>query len=218
MIKDMRPWAKGIFFAVLAKAAGLFKINFILGSHHAFFSGISVVAPLAGAFAGISGSFVAFGISILIGFIFYGFSSLSFLAFYVPGLCASLYWASPSKMVRVILPVLCMLLFWSHPVGGQAFIYALYWCIPIILYFVRPKLIFLEALGSTFVAHAVGSVIWLYTVPMTSAHWISLMPIVMIERMLFASGMVIAHTVISWAFAKITQADEYLKRFLLVIK
>lgn len=217
MIKDVKALVNGVFFAIIVKVSGLFKISFILGSHFAWFSGVSIIAPLAGAFAGISGSFATFVIRVSLGFFLYGFSSLSFLSLGVPGLCASLYWASSSKMIRVVLPALCMVLFWLHPVGGQVFVYALYWFIPIILYFVRYKLIFLEALGSTFVAHAVGSVIWLYTVPMSPANWISLMPIVVIERMFFASGMAIVYTVLSWIFHKITQA-EYLKRFLLVVE
>lgn len=45
-----------------------------------------------------------------------------------------------------------------------------------------------KSLGSTFTAHAVGGAMWNYTVPMTPAAWIALIPVVIFERLLFASG------------------------------
>lgn len=63
--------------------------------------------------------------------------------------------------------------------------------------------LFLTALGSTFIAHAVGSVIWCYTVPMTPAMWLGLIPVVALERTLFALGMVVAYKVIEFIFGKI---------------
>ncbi len=45
-----------------------------------------------------------------------------------------------------------------------------------------------KSLGATFTAHAVGGAVWNYIVPMTPAAWIALIPIVIFERLLFASG------------------------------
>ena len=45
-----------------------------------------------------------------------------------------------------------------------------------------------KSLGATFTAHAVGGAMWNYIVPMTPAAWIALIPIVIFERLLFASG------------------------------
>jgi hypothetical protein len=114
----------------------------------------------------------------------------------VPTLCASVYLATTHWAIRCALPLACMALFWLHPVGYAAGIYALYWLIPVAVFFVQSPNLFLNALGSTFVAHAVGSVIWLYTVPMESGAWLALIPIVAVERLLCATGMVIAHHVI----------------------
>src|SRR5207237_10360114 len=86
-----------------------------------------------------------------------------------------------------------MALFIVHPIGSQAFMYSFYWLIPIGLFGLARKTLFLEALGSTFVAHAVGSVIWLYTVPTTAGMWVGLIPIVAVERLLFAMGMVVMY-------------------------
>ena len=74
----------------------------------------------------------------------------------------------------------------------------MYWWIPVVLYGMNKKSLWLEALGSTFVVHAVGSVIWIYTVETTATMWFSLLPIVAIERLLFTLGIVVLHKSISW--------------------
>ena len=124
-----------------------------------------------------------------------GASFLPMLAYWVPGLCAALYWQIPSRLshwftafmhdlIRIpskgISGAICVLL--VHSSNN---------CIQNI------KCVWHDALASTFIAHAVGSVIWLYTVPMTAAAWIALIPLVACERMLYASGIVIGHTMIA---------------------
>jgi hypothetical protein len=83
---------------------------------------------------------------------------------------------------------------------------------------VPQRSLFLQALGSTFIAHAVGSVIWLYTVPMTAAMWMGLMPIVLFERIAFALGMVIAHYVISFIFEMIDTVCVIDKKVVLAVR
>ena len=180
---------------ILVKLASFLKINFIIGSQLAHFSAVSIVTPLVGLFSGIVGCWIVVFIKMALGLWYNSFGSFQILVFYVPGFCASLYLASSHIMVRLILPIVCMILFIIHPVGYASFAYALYWLIPIVLYFVHKKPFFLQALGSTFTAHAVGSVIWLYTVPMTPVLWLGLIPIVIIERLLFATGISITYMV-----------------------
>jgi len=184
-----------IAWMILIKLVGFLKINFIVGSQLAHFSAVSIVTPLVGLFSGVAGCWVLLLIKMALRLLYSPLGSFQILAFYVPGLCASLYLASSHIMVRLILPIVCMILFIIHPVGYASFAYALYWLIPIVLYFMRKKSFFLQALGSTFTAHAVGSVIWLYTVPMSSVLWLGLIPIVIVERLLFASGITITYMV-----------------------
>lgn len=54
-----------------------------------------------------------------------------------------------------------------------------------------------KSLGATFTAHAVGGAMWNYIVPMTKAAWISLIPIVIFERLLFAGGIAVAFVAIN---------------------
>ena len=177
-------------FSILAKAATSIKVSFILGSYTVLFSATSIVVPLTGAFAGYAGSFSFLGFSLLIKFLFNGSIPLYHLAYHIPGFIASLYWASGSFAIRFLVPFVSLFLFWVHPIGAQAWPYALYWLIPLALYVKPRKTLFFQALGSTLVAHAVGSVIWLYTVPMTPGMWLALIPLVALERLVFATGMV----------------------------
>ncbi len=176
-------------------------INFVVGSQVTYLSGISSILPLIGAFGGIIGALFATLLRIL--FSTKAITGFSWLAFVIPGFCASMYWAHDGRLIRLFLPIVCMITFIIHPVGLYAFAYSLFWLIPIVIYFIKHKNIFLDALASTFIAHAVGSVIWLYTIPMTVVDFMSLIPIVCIERLLFASGMVIMHYLFSYLFEKV---------------
>lgn len=178
-------------FASLVQLSSVAKMSFIVGSCAAWFSASAIMAPLAGFFGGIIGCGVVLIVRMVFHYIIFKTISFKFLALCIPGFCASLYWATRSSIIRVVLPLACMALFIAHPVGNQAFFYSFYWFIPVVLFFVGRETLFMQALGSTFVAHAVGSVIWLYTVPMTAVTWMALIPVVALERFVFAMGMVV---------------------------
>lgn len=202
----------------LLKSASWCKLHVIIGSWAAFFSVNAFLVPLSGAFGGVFGSLGVIGVRVLLGCFFGSVFSMHYLAYYLPGLCASLYWscqlvdqsidksADQSRVLRMsfscVLPILCMLLFIAHPIGGQAFVYSFYWLIPVIIFFAPRKTIFLHALASTFIAHAVGSVIWLYTVPMSVTVWHALLPIVAVERLVFAAGMTLGYYAIAYGIKK----------------
>ena len=92
-----------------------------------------------------------------------------------------------------LLLIGCFTAFGLHTVGSQALAYTLFWFIPLISTLIAHKNIFIHTVASTFTAHAVGSVLWLYSVgPVTPAAWLGLIPVVMVERLLFASGMTLS--------------------------
>lgn len=196
--------AGAVGFIATAQIVKLLKISVVFGSYTAFFSFNNCFLPLTGAFLGLSGALLVTGMKVVIGMLLFGgLFPLSTLAFYIPGFFAAAYWASSSLFIRMLVPIACMLLFVFHPVGGQVWIYAMYWWIPIAIYYMQRNNLFFTALGSTFIAHAVGSVIWLYTVPMTAEAWFAVLPVVIIERLIFALGAVILYKGITMAIAKI---------------
>ena len=178
------------------------KINLISGSHRMFFSGIGLIFPVVGAFFGTAFS----GIALFLFFIFKKMTIGGAITLGLPTFIATLSFSIMLKsdnnnsfklniynfLLRVILPFFCMILFILHPVGKDAYLYSFYWLIPVGLYFFNKiysnNSMFLKSLTSTFLAHAVGSLMWLYFVPTVSVYWISLIPIVFVERLIFATG------------------------------
>ena len=185
------------------------KVSYIVVSTFSFFSVSDAVMPLSGL--------LGFGFPLLIvllrGSLRIALQNLTLLklVYHIPGLCASAYWATENKLISLLLPAACIVAFLFNPVGFAAAPYALYWLIPMALYFVPQKSIFMHSLASTFIAHAVGSVLWLYTHPgMTPVQWYALIPVVAAERLLFASTMALVYyvgaytknMVLSWSQSK----------------
>jgi hypothetical protein len=195
----LSPNQNALASLILFKLSSCAKISIILGSNLAFFSATSIMMPLSGAFAGIQGAFAASAAILILKIITSkALFSAHFLAFYIPGFFASLYWATPSRWLRAIPALIAIPLFIAHPIGSQAALYSLFWLIPVATLLFFNQSLFARALGSTVTAHAVGSVIWLYTIPMAPDQWLMLIPVVIVERLLFASGMVIAYKVCAY--------------------
>ncbi len=201
----IKSFAKVIFFALILELFRVFKMSFVWGSSGFFFSPTNIIGPLYGLYGGLGCTAMVFIVRDLLRVLFgAGAISMGILSFHIPTLAAAAYWAKKSIWVRLFLPIACIIAFNLHPIGGRAFFYSLYWLIPIGLYFYQQRYqvqsIFFQALGSTFVAHAVGSVFWVYCIPMEPGAFLSLMPIVLIERVVFALGMTGACYFVDYAY------------------
>ncbi len=158
-----------------------FKISPIIGSRFSFFSLADSLTPLAGA-DGLSLLFGAFFSRMIISQGIFSIP-LKVLLYRMPGFFASLAWAYPGKILWVGLPAACMVAFIVHPIGMFVIPYTFYWLIPIAIYFSGRRTIFLQSLATTFVAHAVGSVVWLYMKEIPAIMWWNLIPVVAAERL-----------------------------------
>lgn len=196
----LRSLIRTMIIAAIAKIASLIKVSCAIGSSYLFFSFRNSIVPLVGAFAGAVGAGLYFVGSAAISFFVKDAAPLSFLAYSgIPTLFSSLYWTVHARSIKAVIPALCMVLFLIHPIGIQAWPYALFWLIPFALAFKKEQSIFMTALASTFIAHAVGSVLWLYTTSMEPSYWYALIPIVPLERMLFAAGTTVCYRAFSFA-------------------
>ena len=192
-----------IFLFIASKLLAFMKVSFAIGACWTLFSLRNMISPLAGAFGGIAGASFFFASNVMYLLLFKKIITLSYLAYSgIPTFFAGLYWAIPSRMMRAGVPAVCMLLFMLHPVGMVAWPYALFWFVPIAIACMQTSSIFLTSLASTFTAHAVGSVLWLYSTSMGADYWYSLLPIVPVERLLFAVGMTATHMICSWLFSQ----------------
>lgn len=195
---------------ILLFLARWLPINKIIGAGTplSFFSLFDAVMPLTGS-VDFGLSSLIFSLRTLLKVISFGFSPF-FLLYHIPGLCAAASWSSSNKLIHVGIPLLCFGLFLAHPVGYGAAPYALYWALPIAISFWGRRVIFLQALSSTFIAHAVGSVLWLYSLKTTSLFWLSLIPVVAVERLMFASVMTLMYWVavsVGTVFRKLTSEE-----------
>lgn len=182
---------KTAFIVLVVQLFRTCKMSIALGKQGFFFSAINLLGPLSGFYGGIGTAAMALFSGDLWNTFFMGkaFLAAGILNLHLPTLCAAAYWSTNSFVVRLLIPIACMVAFWLHPVGGQAFYYALWWLIPVGIYFYPRTSYFATALGSTFVAHAVGSVLWVYLLNIPPQTFATLMPIVPVERFVFALGM-----------------------------
>ena len=123
---------------------------------------------------------------------FAGVSVLSFLTILatiriLPMLAGVLTFSKVSSKV-LIIPALGIVSFLANPIGREAWIFTLFWLIPFAAWPARNKFLVARSLVSTFSSHAAGGAIWVWAFPTTSAFWITLMPIVALERSIFALG------------------------------
>jgi len=194
MLSSFKPFRSGATFLsglIAVIAATHLKMMPIIGSSCSFFSVSDALAPLAGVAGLGTVAAVAF---VRVGITFMKLSHpLLSLVYHLPGFFASASWAYPHKLIRVGVPLLCMVLFIAHPIGFYAAPYALYWLIPVLIYLSGRKEVFLQALSATFIAHAVGSVVWLYVKALPAAVWWGLIPVVIAERFLNAALMTVVY-------------------------
>ncbi|CAN5172483.1 hypothetical protein BH09DEP1_BH09DEP1_0440 [soil metagenome] len=202
----MNPAFSALMVQILAKVTSFAKFSFIIGSKMAFFAPAAMLLPLAGAFGGIAGSLGMLGMGLAIRCVFFGAMPLAFFAFHIPGFFASLYWASTSKLIRIAPALVCALLFMVHPIGAANLWYSLFWIVPVVAALL-PSRLFTTALGSSFTAHAVGTLVWLYAGQLSSADFAVLAPVVIVERLMMAVGMVLAYKVIAHVYSTLRQAQ-----------
>lgn len=175
-----------IIFTILGLLAFRISIDRIVGSNQNF-TLFELLGPIGGMFLGpILGVLSAFFVRALNVVIFQ--QQLDFLTIirFLPTMMAAAYFGSKQKKTAIIFPI-CIALFLLNPIGRQAWAYSLIWLIPFVASFGKKRLI-LNSMGATFTAHAVGSIIFLYTFGLTPDIWMSLIPVVFIERGIFTLG------------------------------
>lgn len=187
----MKKYLTMIPYFLLVFVARLVPFNWIIGSQGSSFSWTTMIAPVIAKQCGFSWICLFF-ISTKVWTII---SVLMFLLHRTPLVFASFAYRSRHWITSFFVPAICMLLFVSHDHSCGAWFYSLFWLIPMILHF-TPNSIATRALASSFIAHGVGSVVWLYVMNISSEIWISLIPVVIIERFLMAAGMIFFDTLI----------------------
>jgi len=196
---------KKLFFLALFSIVGFISLqipfNKVVGSNVSF-TLFDFFGPMAGAFLGpVLGIASVFAVEVINLFIKHApLTTGSFIRLF-PTLFAVAYFAIVANKRydgRWILavPVLAILAFVVHPIGRQVPHYALmFWIIPVLAYFKRSNL-FVKSLGATFTAHAVGGAAWIWAFNLPAQVWNNLIPVVIAERLLFATGIAASYIVV----------------------
>jgi len=191
-----------IFFIVLGLLAFQISVNKIVGSGQNF-TLFEFLGPIGGMFLGpVFGAVSAFLVRALNVIIFHQKLDLLTIIRFLPAMLAAAYFGLKTKKTAIVFPI-CIALFLLNPIGRQAWAYSLIWLIPFATTFFKNKLI-LNSLGATFTAHAVGSVIFLYTFNLAPSAWIALIPVVFIERGLFTVGIWVSCLAFNTVLDKVT--------------
>lgn len=150
--------------------------------------------PLNATFIGYSGLFISIACwalySIMLAkktFFLTFFGVISLLR--IPTIITSIYLKTESRVLLYTTLVSCILFFLLHQEGYIAAPYAIYWLIPFITSYLFKDILYVKFLQATLLQHAIGSVIFLYKTNMDASNWLTLIPLVGLERFLFASGM-----------------------------
>lgn len=190
-----------LVFIALGFLAMQVPFSQIIGAKDLKFSLFDFYGPIAGGFVGSVWGLLLVAVMQGGNWAYHGFQmDIGTMIRFLPMLIAVLYFARKNALI-LIVPGLAMVAFWAHPEGRAAWYYALYWLIPFVAYFFRDRYTFFRALGSTFTAHSVGSVLFLWFFNLKSEVWLGLIPIVWQERVLMAAGISVAYIAINFAMS-----------------
>ncbi|MBI3232199.1 MAG: hypothetical protein HYZ51_03930 [Candidatus Doudnabacteria bacterium] len=189
-------------FAILALIALQIPLNKLVGSSSKF-TAFDAFGPIAGGFLGSLPGILAVLLAEIANFFIRGAKVIDAgtIVRFFPMLFAAWYFGSKDKkvglIVGIVVPLLTILSFNLNPVGRSVWYFSLYWLIPVACYFFKDKFLLARALGATFTAHAVGGAAWIWIFNLPKAMWVSLIPVVAMERLIFTLGIAISYVAVN---------------------
>lgn len=184
-------------FAIVGFTALQIPVNALAGAKVRF-TLFDLFAPISGSFVGAGPGVVVVLLVHVFNLFLHGFagvqsSSILKLAAtlrFLPLIFGVVYFSHSKKLGKFVLiaPLLSILIFNLHPIGRSVWYFSLFWLIPVIVYPFRDRFLLLRALGSTFSAHAVGGAVWIWAFGLPALVWQGLIPVVILERSIFALG------------------------------
>ncbi len=192
---------KNVLFILIFAVVGFFALQIPitqLEGSKAKFMVYDAFAPVAGAFIGSLPGVAAVFLTQFVNFLAHGavIEDAGTIIRFLPMLFAVFYFARKGKL-NLIIPIIAIIAFVAHPIGREVWYFTLFWIIPIVAHFLRDKFLLARALGATFTAHAVGGALWIWVFALPAPVWISLIPIVALERSLFALGICISFVLVN---------------------
>lgn len=205
---------KTIIFVVLFAAIGLalmqFPLTQLVGSSVRF-TLFDFFGPVATSFIGTVPGLIAVAAMQLGNFLLHGavvVDAGTIIRFF-PMLFAAWYFGRQNRSA-LVAPVLAIIAWNLHSIGREVWYYSMFWLIPLLMYRFH-KFLPARALGATFTAHAVGGAAWIWAFSLPAKVWIGLIPVVAMERGLFALGICATYLLFKGSFALIGKKIPYLR-------
>ena len=210
-----------LIFVAIGFIALQIPINILAGAKVKF-TLFDLFAPISGAFLGSGLGVVGVVVMQAFNLAMHGFAGVqtdSFVKFlatlrFLPLIFGALYFSLKQKNNRLILivPLLSIIAFNLHPIGKTVWFYSLFWLIPLIVWPIRDRFLIAKSLGSTFCAHAVGGAVWIWAFNLPATVWISLIPVVVLERAIFAFGIAASYILVNNLISIISSRLLFLKQ------
>lgn len=174
-------------FSVLGLILLQVPINFLAGSKVKF-TLFDLFAPVSGAFVGTTFGIFSVLAAQIANIALHGFAvDKGAIIRLLPTLFAIWFFAKKDRR-QLLIPLIAIASFNLNPVGRSVWFYSLFWLVPYVVWPLRDRFLIARSLGATMTAHAVGGAIWIWAFNLPASVWISLIPIVIVERMIFAMG------------------------------
>ena len=173
------------------------RINFapFVAGHNLKFTFFDMYAPIAGGlFGSLAGMVAVFAVEVY-NLLFRQTFSLAAILHLFPVIFGAWYFGSNKKLVNLV-PFIAIIGFVANPVSREVWHYSLFWLIPIVCHKFKERSLVARSLGATFTAHAAGGLLWIYFFNPPAAVWNSLIPIVIMERTIFALVSVVTYVLI----------------------
>lgn len=184
-------------FSVLGLLALQVPITQLVGSKVKF-TWFDFFGPVATGFIGTVPGIISVFLMQFVNFLIHGAQIVdagTIIRFF-PMLFAAWYFGRKTRF-NWIVPALAITAWLIHPIGRAVWYYSIFWLIPVAMYFLRDRFLLAHALGATFSAHAVGGALWIWVFALPKAVWVGLIPVVAMERALFAVGIAVTYVVLN---------------------
>ncbi len=183
-----------LIFAALGFLLLQLPVNTLVGTR-AKLTFFDMFYPVSGAFLGTTFGFVAVFAMQIANLFLHGFSSLSTVSILallatsrLVSMGAGVFAFSRKDKWALVLPAASILLFLLNPVGRAVWYFTFLWMIPLAASLFRKKSLFANSLFATFSSHSVGGALWIWAFKTTPLYWNTLIPVVILERSIFALG------------------------------
>lgn len=189
-----------VTFTVVGFVALQIPVAQLAGSK-AQFTVFDAFAPVAGAFIGSVPGVIAVVLMQFFNFLLHGahIQDAGTIIRFFPMLFAVLSFAKKGKF-NLIIPAIAIAAFVAHPIGRNVWYFSLFWLIPLAAHILRDRSLLARSLGATFTAHAVGGALWIWFFALPAPVWNSLIPVVIVERTVFALGISVSFILINNLF------------------